>query len=138
MGYWEQEHIARCKEDHENWEDVVGEWDCEWPDYCRGCNGVGQFITSYDPAPDVPGAGMLEMGEPCGDCTGAWPMLCPRCGRKWAYEDCDDYEDIIDRAVSKELPCPHCGWNWAKTEGDWRPKEPECHCWYLLGIDEER
>ncbi len=93
-------------------------WATRWPAHCPGCEGRGEFSSSYDPSPAGVslGSGFLQDAEPCVICTEQG--LCPRC-RKQVW----DPEDI------PETPCPHCGWNWGKQEGDVMPPKHECSCY---------
>lgn len=100
------EHSARCK---------AGEmlrlleretWRRSYPNYCKTCNGWGQFYSSFKP--DA-GPGYLEDIEPCNNCTA--DGLCARCGGPLSPVDASG-------------PCQDCGWNY----DDGMPPEWECLC----------
>ena len=109
-------HTKQCSQRQEAHKASLTEYLEAWPDYCRTCNGAGQFEThdSVDygsTTVDLPGQ------EPCEECSGKG--VCPRCGK----EIPEDHEFWM---VGD--PCPHCEFAWGREAGDLLP-EYECDCW---------
>lgn len=86
-------HTAECLAFQERVNKAHDEYEAQWPNHCRHCNGWGGFAQyNYPREPDD--------FESCGDCIDKG--ICPRCGQQ-AWSD----EDLFNNDV---LVCPHCGW----------------------------
>ena len=105
------QHSQKCKELVEKSARQIAMWEKRWPNYCRKCNGEGQFISYYNPSPSGVslGSGYIEDIEPC-ICTEN--SICARCGSNALNEDGSG-------------PCQVCDWNY----DDCKPYPYECTCW---------
>lgn len=106
------EHSEKCKQLTEEYNRRILEWEREWPNYCKNCNGAGQFVSYYDPSPPGVslGSGYMEDIDPCDMCT--INSICPRCGGRSLSGDGNG-------------PCEICNWNY----DDCKPPMYECLCY---------
>lgn len=107
-----------CKANRARYEQLLAEHVTKWPDYCRCCDGWGQFTYSYDPSPKGVSlsSGWLEDAEPCPDCVEKG--VCARCGKDGL-------------GLESEGPCLYCNWDYDNG----LPTEPECWCWAVADTE---
>jgi|SRR6266542_7053771 len=105
-------HNEACKHAFDGYEQAKAEYERQWPNHCRECNGYGGFSSSYDPSPAGVGlaSGWMQDFDTCSACVDEG--RCPRCAG--SVED------------DASVPCARCGWT-ADTSG--APAAPECLCW---------
>lgn len=74
------QHTAQCIEAQAAHQQVVDEYNRQWPKHCTTCGGWGGSVSYYDPSPSGVGLspGYMTEYDPCPDCTEQ--NRCPRCG----------------------------------------------------------
>jgi len=115
------ECTPECKERTKKAEAAIETWKAKWPNYCRKCEGAGDFCYSFDPSPSgvALSPGWLEDCEPCPNCTEKG--ICARCGANGLNPD------------TGEGPCQVCGWNY----DDMLQSMPECFCWEIVDVEDQ-
>lgn len=116
----ENGHTEACNKRQAEYQERLAKYEQEHPHYCRNCQGMGGFLSQYDPSP--PGVslspGYMTDFDPCDDCVNNGK--CPVCGQQTVNEDGDH--------------CSECGWDCGENELYAAPQQPECDCWYYESI----
>lgn len=89
-------HTTECLAWQNEVKAAVETWEQQWPNYCKNCNGTGEFIHLDNEA------GWFS--EACSACT-EWGK-CPRCGKVGLTS-----EDRGD-STTGDGPCTFCNWNY--------------------------
>jgi hypothetical protein len=100
--------------------DEMDQWVRDHPNYCRHCQGMGGFASSYDPSPagvSLSSGSMMEF-DYCPECTEKG--VCPECGQQMFDPDAFGWSDM--------LVCPHCGWKEETASGMPQGHQEYCPC----------
>ena len=115
------DHLKKCLERQAEFERSLKEYETQFPNYCRECQGNGEISYSYDPSPAgvFLSPGTMTDVDPC---TCLEQFHCPRCNKyvsEWA-----EWTPGIEW---DEITCPHCDWKLHISSGC-PETDGECNC----------
>lgn len=106
-------HSEHCLEWTPKIEQARQQYDNDYPNHCRKCQGWGGHTSTYDPSPAGVslGSGHMIDFDPCPHCYEKG--ICPRCG--------EEKLDVQKMEEGDPTFCHGCGWKEDESKGKSEP-----------------